>query len=175
MRLYLTPVSKNKLRLSDNKEYRATGLTGRTRQTCPKRRSTETTSVAISNSPCRFQLMSLPIADMAFANVRILRQYHHALASSSPLSYIDSHPLSIRYGTFAIACLKSRGNAKEYSGRPGLGCASCVRLSDAISLLRPCAVDTVLAKSFQANIVGRRAGNRWKQLFFNNVELNCCQ
>lgn len=87
MRLCLTPVSKNKLRLSDNKKYRATGLTGCTRQTCPKKRSTETVSVSISNSPCKSRLISLPIADMAFANVRFYVNTILPLASSSPLSY----------------------------------------------------------------------------------------
>lgn len=61
VRLCLTPVSKSRLRPSCNKQYKAAGLTGRTRKICPKKRSTETTSVAFSNSPCKFRLISLPI------------------------------------------------------------------------------------------------------------------
>ena len=119
VRLCSASVSKNRLRLSCEKQYRAAGFIGRTRKTCPKKRSKETTSVAFSNSPCKSRLISLPIADMAFANIQILRQYHHypCKFESTP---IVSLPLSIRYGTSVNARLESRGTAKEYSGRPGL-------------------------------------------------------
>jgi hypothetical protein len=51
-----------RLRPSCNKQYKEAGLTGRTRKTCPKKSSTETTGVAISTSHCKSRLISLPIS-----------------------------------------------------------------------------------------------------------------
>ena len=82
MRLCLTPVSKRRLRPSCDKQDRAAGLPGRTRIICPKRRPTETTSVAFSNSPCKSRLLSLPMADMAFSKC-------------SDFTSIPSYPLQV--------------------------------------------------------------------------------
>jgi len=58
---------------------------------------------------------------MALTNVQILRQYHHTPCKfESTLILIITRFRSATALVFIVR-LKSRGNAKQYSGRPGLG------------------------------------------------------
>ena len=173
MRLCLTPVSKSRLRPSCNEQHSAAGLASCTRKTCPKKRSKETTSVAFSNSPCKSRLISLPIADMAFANIQILRQYHHTPCKFEPAPILI--PTRFRSATALLSTLAWRAEALPRSIRADLALLCILRpperrhiaLPVVCSRYRREALMLLFLLESKQVVVG---GNH----FFNNVEMNCC-